>query len=63
MLTKARKFLVELSWPIGISAAALVLWEILVRQLGIRSIILPPPTEIIEAVIRRHDLLLAHLWP
>jgi NitT/TauT family transport system permease protein len=63
MLTKTCKFLVELIWPIGISVAMLVLWEAGVRELGIRSIILPPPSEIIDAMIRRHELLLAHLWP
>src|SRR4029078_12571292 len=28
-----------------------------------RRIILPPPSEIAEAIIARHDLLLTHLWP
>src|SRR5450759_4844510 len=63
MFTKTRNFLVELGWPIGISLAMLALWEVAVRELGIRSIILPPPSEIIDAMIRRHELLLAHLWP
>jgi NitT/TauT family transport system permease protein len=53
----------ELGWPMGISVGLLVLWEVLVRALGIRSIILPPPSEIIETVISRRDLLLEHLWP
>ena len=39
------------------------LWEFAVRELGIRSIILPPPSEIAQAIIARHDLLLTHLWP
>jgi len=63
MLNNTRRMLVELGWPIGISVAMLVLWEVAVRDLGIRSIILPPPSEIVDAMIRRHELLLAHLWP
>lgn len=63
LFNKIRIFIIELGWPIGISLAMLVLWEIAVRELGIRSIILPPPSEIIDAMIQRHELLLAHLWP
>ena len=63
ILNKTRNILVELSWPIGITVAVLALWEGAVRKLGIRSIILPPPSEIVDAMIRRHELLLAHLWP
>jgi len=63
MLDRLWKLAREMGWPIGISLALLVLWEVAVRSLGIRSIILPPPSEIIEAVISRRELLLAHLWP
>jgi NitT/TauT family transport system permease protein len=58
-----RESLGELGWPIGISVILLVLWEIAVRALEIRSIILPPPSEIIETVVSRRDLLFAQLWP
>jgi NitT/TauT family transport system permease protein len=58
-----RKSLSDLGWPIGISLALIIAWEIAVRALGIRSIILPPPSEIIAALFQRHDLLLTHLWP
>lgn len=63
MLSRWRRSLAELGWPIAISMALLVLWEIAVRSLGIRSIILPPPSEIIAAVVSRRELLLTHLWP
>ena len=63
MPSRWRQPLAELGWPIGISIALLMLWEIAVRTLGIRSIILPPPSEIIAAVIARRELLLTHLWP
>ena len=63
MTAKLRRYTSELGWPIGISLAMLALWEFAVRELGIRSIILPPPSEIGQAIIARHDLLLTHLWP
>lgn len=63
MLSRMRKSLADLGWPIGISVGLLALWEIGVRELGIRSIILPPPSEILEAVFERRELLLTHLWP
>jgi NitT/TauT family transport system permease protein len=53
----------ELGWPIAITIALLAFWEVAVRAFKIRSIILPPPSEIIAAIIDRRDLLLAHLWP
>ncbi|HEY1361059.1 MAG TPA: ABC transporter permease [Xanthobacteraceae bacterium] len=53
----------ELVWPVAISLALLAAWEAAVRGLGVRSIILPPPSEIVETMVDRRDLLLAHLWP
>ena len=38
-------------------------WELAVRMLGIRSIILPPPSAVLEVMVERYDLLLTHLWP
>ena len=63
MLSKARRLFVELGWPTGISFAMLLLWEVAVRELHIRSIILPPPSEIFVALMERRELLLTHLWP
>lgn len=51
------------AWPIGACIGFLVLWEALVRWLGIRSIILPPPSAILGVIVTRYDLLLTHLWP
>jgi NitT/TauT family transport system permease protein len=50
-------------WPILFTALGLAAWEIAVRALGIRSIILPPPSEIFVVMFDRYDLLLTHLWP
>jgi NitT/TauT family transport system permease protein len=41
MAARLRRYASELGWPIGISLAMLALWEFAVRELGIRSIILP----------------------
>ena len=32
-------------------------------MLGIRSIILPPPSAVLDVMVERYDLLLTHLWP
>jgi NitT/TauT family transport system permease protein len=63
MLSKARGFFVDLAWPVAISMALLLLWEVAVRGLGVRSIILPPPSEVFVAMYQRRELLLTHLWP
>src|SRR5262249_10341183 len=34
-----------------------------VRAMGVRSIILPPPSAVLGAMAERRDLLLTHLWP
>lgn len=52
-----------IGWPILVTALILLAWEISVRALGIRSIILPPPSAVFTAMAERHDLLLTHLWP
>ena len=63
MLSRVSRFFVELRWPIAISVAALLLWEAAVRELDVRSIILPPPSEVFVAMFQRSELLLTNLWP
>jgi NitT/TauT family transport system permease protein len=63
MLDSMSKRLTEFVWPIAITLALLVAWEVAVRGLGVRSIILPAPSQIVETMIDRYALLLAHLWP
>jgi NitT/TauT family transport system permease protein len=53
----------RLAWPILMMALMLIAWELAVKMLGIRSIILPPPSAVLEVMIGRYDLLLTHLWP
>jgi NitT/TauT family transport system permease protein len=52
-----------IGWPILVTTLILLGWEISVRALGIRSIILPPPSAVFATMAERHDLLLTHLWP
>jgi NitT/TauT family transport system permease protein len=63
MSGKAGRIFAELAWPAGISAVMLLAWEATVRELHVRSIILPPPSEIFAAAIERRELLLTNLWP
>ena len=49
--------------PATVAIVLLSLWEAAVRGLGIRSIILPSPSAILEVMVTRYDLLLTHLWP
>jgi NitT/TauT family transport system permease protein len=63
MKANAWKHVSGAGWPILITGLALLLWELAVRLSGIRSIILPPPSAVLDVVVKRHDLLLTHLWP
>jgi NitT/TauT family transport system permease protein len=63
MRARLRRSAEELFWPTAVTVGLLAAWEILVRALGIRSIILPPPSEVAAVMVARGDLLLTHLWP
>jgi NitT/TauT family transport system permease protein len=63
MLTKTKSQLGDIMWPTVITVLLLLLWEVLVRALGIRSILLPAPSEIIMTMVRQKDLIVKHLWP
>src|SRR5262249_38289358 len=52
-----------IGWPGLVTVLMLAGWELAVRMLGIRSIILPPPSAVFEVMVQRYDLLLTHLWP
>jgi NitT/TauT family transport system permease protein len=53
----------SVGWPVLVTVLLLLAWEVAVRALGIRNIILPPPSAIFEVMVERYDLLLTHLWP
>jgi NitT/TauT family transport system permease protein len=63
MPAKQRRYIEQIFWPSAVTVGALLIWEVAVRALGIRSIILPPPSEVIHVMATRYDLLLTHLWP
>jgi NitT/TauT family transport system permease protein len=47
--------------PTAIVVLMLAIWEVLVRALHVNSVILPPPSEIMETLIERRGLLIVHL--
>jgi NitT/TauT family transport system permease protein len=57
------KYAATIGWPVLVTALILLAWEISVRALGVRAIILPPPSAVLETMAERRDLLLTHLWP
>jgi len=63
MLTKITEKLSDIFWPTLITVLLLALWEILVRVLHVRSILLPAPSEIAITMVRQQDQILRHLWP
>lgn len=52
-----------LGWPVGVTALILLVWELLVRALGVKPVVLPAPSEIVRVLLMRSDLVLEHLWP
>ena len=63
MRAEFRRHAGRIAWPILVTVLMLIGWEIAVRALGVRSIILPPPSAVLAVMVERRDLLLAHLWP
>ena len=47
--------------PTAIVVLMLAIWEVLVRALHVNSVILPPPSEIMETLIERRGVLIDHL--
>lgn len=60
---KTRHVIKQFLWPALVTLSLLLAWETAIPVLGIRSIILPAPSEIVRVIVGRHDLLLTHLWP
>jgi NitT/TauT family transport system permease protein len=63
MPAKGHGYASQLFWPSAVMIGTLLVWEGVVHALGVRPIILPAPSEILQVMVARHDLLLTHLWP
>src|SRR5262245_14150259 len=63
MPDSVRRHASTIGWPVLVTVLMLAAWELAVRMLGIRSIILPPPSAVFDVMVARYDLLLTHLWP
>jgi NitT/TauT family transport system permease protein len=44
-------------------AAFFAVWELLVRALGVKSVILPPPSKVFEVAWANRELLATNTWP
>jgi NitT/TauT family transport system permease protein len=53
----------SLGWPIAFAVAGLALWELIVVALGVKPVVMPPPTLIGRVLWTRAPLILEHLWP
>lgn len=49
--------------PVGSALLFLLVWEAIVRGYRIPSALMPPPTEVGQALVARRSLLLEHAWP
>jgi len=58
--TAAAKRVRQQIMPWLITAVLLALWEILTRASGVSNVVLPPPSEIGQAMIRYHALITQH---
>ena len=60
---RRRRTAADVLWPALTGMALLLAWEAAVAALGIRPIVLPPPSRVAAALWTRRALLLQHLWP
>jgi NitT/TauT family transport system permease protein len=63
MQAESQRCASQLFWPAVVMIGSLLAWEAIVRLLGVRPIIMPAPSEILQVMVARHELLLTHLWP
>jgi NitT/TauT family transport system permease protein len=53
----------SLGWPIAVAVAFFASWEAMVVALGVKPVVLPPPTLIGRVLWTRGPLIAEHLWP
>ena len=52
-----------LLWPLLVMAATLVAWELLVRAMRVKAVLLPRPSAIAAVLWSQAPLILEHMWP
>jgi NitT/TauT family transport system permease protein len=52
-----------LAWPVGVGLAFLAGWELAVRALGVKPVVLPAPTVVARVLWERAPLIAEHTWP
>jgi NitT/TauT family transport system permease protein len=52
-----------LGWPVAVTLGLLAAWEIVVRALAVKPVLLPRPTLIAQVLWTKGPLILEHLWP
>lgn len=60
LMPRAADRIAAVAYPLGTLLALLVAWEAACRFFQIRTYILPPPTDVLSTMVRRHALLGAH---
>ena len=53
----------EIILPVATAALVLIAWEVVVRAYKIPSVIMPPPSEVWQVLVRNLPLLLEHAIP
>lgn len=53
----------SLGWPIAVGVAFFAAWETIVVALGMKPVVLPPPSLIARVLWERAPLIAEHMWP
>lgn len=59
-VSRFQRFVRYIAWPVGVTAAMLVLWEVASRAFNIPEFVLPPPSEILTEFWLARGSLLGH---
>jgi NitT/TauT family transport system permease protein len=60
MSSAAAKRVRQQMMPWLITIVLLILWEVLTRASGVSNVVLPPPSEIMQSMIRYHEIIAQH---
>lgn len=59
-VSRFRKMIGEIAWPVGTSVGVLAIWEGATRWFGVPEFVLPPPTSILAESWVARDSILSH---